>query len=138
RGARIYAFEPIREVCAALRINAELYGEGVKVFGCGLSDAEREEVFTHYPRQTMMSGMRRYADAAYEREVVKLSMANEEARGEEGMGILLEEAEELLAGRFEAREERCRLRRLSDVMREEGVGRIDLLKVDVQRAEMDV
>jgi len=43
-----------------------------------------------------------------------------------------------LQRRFEEQTERCRLRRLSDVMREEGAERIDLLKVDVQRSELDV
>jgi amino acid adenylation domain-containing protein len=64
---------------------------------------------------------------------VKLAMQRAEAGAE-----LLSEADELLQQRFEMRTETCRLRRLSDVMREEGVERIDLLKVDVQRSEMDV
>jgi len=131
-GARIYAFEPIGETCSVLRVNAELYGtKAVKVFECGLSDREREESFTHYPRQTMMSGTSAYADTEYEKEVVKLAL--KEAGAE-----LLSEADELLQQRFETRPERCRLRRLSEVMREEGVDLIDLLKVDVQRSEMDV
>jgi FkbM family methyltransferase len=129
---RIYAFEPIGEVCAALRVNAELYGrEAVTVYECGLSDREGEASFTHYPRQTMMSGASEYADTEYEKEVVKLAL--KEAGAE-----LLSEADELLRRQFETRTERCRLRRLSDVMREAGVERIDLLKVDVQRSEMDV
>jgi FkbM family methyltransferase len=135
--ARVYAFEPIEEVCAALRVNAELYGaKAARVFQCGLSDQEREEVFTHYPHQTMMSGASAYADTEYEKEVVKHALR--QAEGEAGQELLLSETEDLLQRRFEARNERCRLRRLSDVMREEGVERIDLLKVDVQRAELDV
>jgi len=50
----------------------------------------------------------------------------------------LAQAEELLAGRFEGRIEQCRMRRLSEVIREEGVAAIELLKVDVQRAELEV
>jgi amino acid adenylation domain-containing protein/FkbM family methyltransferase len=131
--ARIHAFEPIAEVRAALRLNAELYGrKAVKVYACGLSDREREESFTHYPRQTMMSGASAYADTEYEKEVVKLALQ------QGGSELLASEAEALLQQRFEMRTERCRLRRLSDVMREEGVERIDLLKVDVQRSELDV
>jgi amino acid adenylation domain-containing protein/FkbM family methyltransferase len=136
--ARIYAFEPIKEVCAALRVNAELYGATVTVFNHGLSDQEREASFTFYPRQSMMSGMSEYADAAYEKEVVKRSMRNEQERGTAGMAVLLAQADELLADRFTEQREQCRLRRLSDVFAEQGVERIDLLKIDVQRAEMDV
>jgi amino acid adenylation domain-containing protein/FkbM family methyltransferase len=136
--ARVFSFEPIGEVCEALRINAELYGADVKVAQCGMSDREREETFTFYPRQSMMSGASAYADAEYDKEVIKRAMRNEQRRGADGMGLLLGEADELLAHRFVARTERCRLRRLSDVIREEGVARIDLLKVDVQGAELDV
>jgi len=107
----------------------------VKVYECGLSDREREESFTYYPRQTMMSGASMYADTEYEKEVIKLAMRQADGGEQE---LLLQEADELLQRRFEEQTERCRLRRLSDVMREEGVERIDLLKVDVQRSELDV
>ena len=117
-GARVFAFEPIGDVYAALRLNAELYGaDAVKVYDCGLSDREREETFTYYPRQTMMSGRSAYADTEYEKEVVKLALRQSEQE------LLLGEADELLQRRFETQTERCRLRRLSDVMREERVER---------------
>jgi hypothetical protein len=40
--------------------------------------------------------------------------------------------------RFQAVEFECRLRTLSGVIREEGIDRIDLLKVDVEKSEYDV
>jgi amino acid adenylation domain-containing protein/FkbM family methyltransferase len=139
KGTRIYAFEPIKEVAAALRINSQLYGTDVRVFQHGMSNQDREETFTFYPRQSMMSGISEYADAAYEKEVVTLTMRNEQQRGNATeLGLLVKEADEFLTGRFVEERQRCRLRRLSDVMREEDVERIDLLKVDVQRAELDV
>jgi len=51
---------------------------------------------------------------------------------------LLEQADEIPAGRYEGESYQCCLRRLSDVIATEGVERIDLLKIDVQRAELDV
>src|SRR5207237_553543 len=39
--ARIYAFEPIAEICQSLRLNAELYGSRVEVFDHGLAATER-------------------------------------------------------------------------------------------------
>ncbi|MFL6285361.1 MAG: amino acid adenylation domain-containing protein, partial [Pyrinomonadaceae bacterium] len=137
--ARVYAFEPLTEVAECLRANARVYGRGrVRVFGHGLSDAEREEEFSYYPRYTMMSGERRYADAEGEVSVITRYLENERAGGSEEAGELLANSRALLEGRFEERRERCRLRRLSEVMREEGVAWVDLLKVDVQRAESDV
>ena len=137
-GARIYAFEPLAELCATLRVNSQLLGGAVKVFDYGLWDTEQEVEFTYYERYTMMSGVKAYADAAAEVAVIKSYLRQEEAQGASGAGELLAQAEELLAGRFEGRNERCRMRRLSDVIREEGVAAIELLKVDVQRAELEV
>jgi len=135
---RVYAFEPIAPIFEALRINADLYGANVKLFPIGLSHEERTESFTFYPRYSMMSGLSAYADAAGEVEVVKRYLRNEGRAGSPESAGLLEHADEILSGRFTAELCESRLRRLSDVIREEGVGRIDLLKVDVQRAELDV
>jgi FkbM family methyltransferase len=137
--ARVYAFEPLEEVCQALRANARAHGGGrVKVFAHGLSERERVEEFSYYPRYTMMSGQSTYADPASEVGVIERYLKNELAQGRGEAAELLAHSEQLLEGRFEERRERCQLRRLADVMREEGVEWIDLLKVDVQRAELDV
>ncbi|HWS53546.1 MAG TPA: amino acid adenylation domain-containing protein, partial [Pyrinomonadaceae bacterium] len=137
--ARVYAFEPIPELYETLKVNAELYGGGsVRTFPFGISDAERAETFTFYERYTMMSGQSAYADAPDEVEVIKKYLRHEEERGVEGAAELLEHASELLEGRFRGTERECRLRPLGDVIRETGVELIDLLKIDVQRAELDV
>src|SRR6185312_12559499 len=136
--ARVYAFEPLAAVCASLRQNARLGGGRIRVFEHGLSGAEGEVQFTYYPRYTMMSGQSEYADAAGEVEVIKRYLANEAGGGSSEAAALLREADELLAGRFTGQVQQCRLRRLTDVLREEQVRRVDLLKIDVQRAEWDV
>ncbi|HEX8353744.1 MAG TPA: amino acid adenylation domain-containing protein, partial [Pyrinomonadaceae bacterium] len=135
---RVYAFEPITPIFETLRINAGLYGSNVKLFPIGLSHEERTETFTYYPRYSMMSGLSAYADAEDEVEVIKRYIHNEGRAGSPDSEGLLEHADEILAGRFSFELCESRLRRLSDVIREEGVSHIDLLKVDVQRAELDV
>ncbi len=137
-GARVYAFEPIAPLFETLRLNAELYGDGVKLFPFGLSDRRASETFTFYPNYSMMSGRRDYAHAGGDVEVIKRYMRNQQEEGVSEMGALLEHADELLKDRFEGVEYPAQLRPLSEVIAEEGVGRIDLLKVDVQRAELDV
>ncbi len=128
----IYAFEPIPEVFAALRINARLYGLDAHLFDCGLSDAPGTAEFTYYPNVTLISG--RFADATEEREVVRSFLRTQERAGE----ITASEVEELLGARLEAKRVNARLRTLSDVIADEGVARIDLLKVDVEKAEREV
>jgi amino acid adenylation domain-containing protein/FkbM family methyltransferase len=131
--ARVYAFEPIPAVAAVLRLNAALHGGGVRVLEHGLAEREGEAVFTFYPHASVLSG--RFADAAEERDTVKaflLHSAESHAAGvREGLDALLEH-------RLEARPVTCRLRTLSQVIRDEGVRRIDLLKVDVEKSELEV
>ncbi len=137
-GARIYAFEPIAEVCESLQHNAELCHGAVKVCRYGLGARSGREEFSYYPQFSARSGLAAYADAADEVELIKQYLRNREALGEAGMESLAEMAEELLEGVFESRREECELRSVSEVIRTEGVETIDLLKIDVQRAELDV
>ncbi len=137
--AQVYAFEPIRPIFETLRINADLYGPNVKLFPFGLSHERKTDTFTYYPQYSMMSGLSAYARADGDVEVVKKYMRNQQEQGgADGVAVLLEHADELLAGRFVGEAHQSQLKTLSDVIREEKVERIDLLKVDVQRAELDV
>ncbi|HVR97902.1 MAG TPA: amino acid adenylation domain-containing protein, partial [Thermoanaerobaculia bacterium] len=136
--ARVYAFEPIAPIFDALRLNVDLYAPNVKLFPYGLAAAERQVELTFYPRYTMMSGLSDYAVPERETEVVRRYLDNLERSGDSGAGKLLAHARELLAGRFEPEVRPGLMRRLSDVLREEGIERVDLLKIDVQRAELDV
>ncbi|HEX8148767.1 MAG TPA: amino acid adenylation domain-containing protein [Pyrinomonadaceae bacterium] len=129
RGARVFAFEPVPATAAVLRANVELYGLDVEVFECGLADEPGRAVFTFYPRMSGMSG--RYADEGADAETVRAFMRNQDER-------LTAYADELLEGRFERESHECRLTTVSEVIREHGVERIDLLKVDVERSELDV
>jgi len=137
KGARVYAFEPIKPIYETLRINAGLYGgERVKLYQIGLGEENRKEWYTYYRGYSMMSGESRFATATEDIEVIKRYVQNEP--GSEELEALFNEAEEILTRRFEEEKYECEVRRLADVIREEKVERIDLLKVDVQRAEMDV
>ena len=130
-GARVYAFEPIPPIFETLRLNAALCSGNVKVFGFGLAAEDRIENFNFYPRSSMTSGMSAYANPEEEDAVARKFIANTAAE-------MLGEADELLKGRFESFPYSCRLRRLSDVINEEKIESIDLLKIDVERAEIDV
>jgi FkbM family methyltransferase len=137
-GARVYAFEPIKPIFDCLQLNSELYGHDVKAFAHGLSDDEKRESFSYYPRYAMMSGQRSYANPTGDKEVIRRFLDNRRQNGSMGAETLLANTDDLLAQRFDEELAECRLRRLSEVIREQDVARIDLLKIDVQRAEVDV
>ncbi|HEX8145434.1 MAG TPA: amino acid adenylation domain-containing protein, partial [Pyrinomonadaceae bacterium] len=130
--ARLYAFEPLPPLFEVLKMNMALHAEDVKVFECGLSNETRGETFTFYPHCSIISGQ--HADAAQEREVVRSFLLHDGAGDEISAGMM----EELLSARLESESYECRLKTLSEVMADEGVERIDLLKVDVEKSEMEV
>ena len=126
----IYAFEPNPVVCELLRVNSNLYGTNVKVYECGLSNQDKTAEFTYYPRASVWSGF--YADPLEDENYFRTAVMNQQ------VAEAIEHMDELMDGRFEGQLFTCKLRRLSDVIRENNVERIDLLKIDVERAEMDV
>jgi amino acid adenylation domain-containing protein/FkbM family methyltransferase len=140
--AKIFAFEPIPQVFEVLQKNAAACAAAcaaeVKVFQCGLAETSRTEDFVYYPLSSMMSSLSSYANREEEIAVVKKFLQNQQALGSSEAGDFLDEANALLAERFKGQVYRCPLRRLSDVIREEKIQQIDLLKIDVQRAELDV
>jgi amino acid adenylation domain-containing protein/FkbM family methyltransferase len=136
--ACVYAFEPIKEIYQCLSQNAARYGARIKVFPCGLSDREREAIFTYYPGFSAMSRLEGYSSKNEDKELVRRYLKNEQQRGVAGSEKLLAYADELLEARLEGQVRLCLLRRLSDVIKEQGIERINLLKIDVEHAEEDV
>ncbi|HEX3183550.1 MAG TPA: amino acid adenylation domain-containing protein, partial [Pyrinomonadaceae bacterium] len=127
--SRVYAFEPIPETHDVLRRNVELHGIKGQTFVCALSSYNGTAQFTYYPRTSTMSGA--YANAAEDERVSRAFLRQQH----EGM-VAYED--ELMEGRFETREVSVSVRTLSDVISSEGVERIDLLKIDVEKSELDV
>ncbi|GAA6624124.1 amino acid adenylation domain-containing protein [Scytonema sp. NUACC26] len=133
----IYAFEPIPPTFQVLRLNTDLYGLDVKVFECGISNNAKSETFTFYPHLSMMSG--RFADRMEDREVVKLFEFNQQQVSKSYDEPLQEELlDQVLTERLTSENFTCQLKTISDVIRENHVERIDLLKIDAEKSELDV
>jgi amino acid adenylation domain-containing protein/FkbM family methyltransferase len=134
---RVYAFEPLEEISDLLNTNAELYGGQVKTFSFGLAENDKQAIFTYYPQYTMMSGLSDYADAASDLRAAQRFLRRTQEAKEESAAVL-DSAGELVKDWFVPQIYQGRLRRLSEVMREEGIERINLLKIGAQRAELDI
>ena len=129
RNLRVHAFEPVPAVFSLLASNVGRYGLDVRLHRAGLWRETGVVRMSYYPRWSSMSGA--FGDEVEERELTRRVL---ERRGGEAAA----HAEELMEGRFEAVEVECRMRTLSEVLAEEGVERIDLLKVDVEKSEEEV
>jgi amino acid adenylation domain-containing protein/FkbM family methyltransferase len=135
RDARLYCFEPLPPAFQVLIANASLYAPDAKLFECGLSNRSEQQRFTYYPEATVMSGQ--HAEAADERAMVNRHILNREQLSA-GEGLEEGMLEELLDDRLQTETYECRLRRLSDVIAEEEIEQIDLLKIDVEKSELEV
>ncbi len=136
--AEVYAFEPVPEVFDKLQQNVEARSVAVRMFNCGLSDREQEVTFYYYPNISIMSCRHDYINWENEVDLIKRYVANERESGPPGREEHLAEVESLAHKDFEFAERRCQLRTMSAVIDEVGVSGIDLIKIDAQRAELDV
>ncbi|MHC0066349.1 FkbM family methyltransferase [Nostoc sp. UIC 10890] len=132
----IYAFEPAPPLFEILRLNTTLHEVNVKLFNLGISNEPKTATFTFYPHSSGMSSF--YAEKEEEKEVLKAIMVNQLERGMNGMNEVMEYADELLGERLREQNFTCQLKPLSEIIREQKVERIDLLKIDVQKSELDV
>jgi len=131
KNVKVFAFEPIPQIFEALAMNATLYGNGVRTFSYGLAEREQRTEFVFYPNSTSQSG--RYADADDERQVLRSIIDN--VNGDKNRASAMEE---IIQQRVDGVPVICNLKTISQVMREEGIKRIDLLKIDVEKSELDV
>jgi amino acid adenylation domain-containing protein/FkbM family methyltransferase len=136
RNPRIYTFEPNPTVFELLRANAELYLPEARLFNCGISSVDGELPFTFLEGFSLLSGL--YVDQEQEREMVLQFMKNQGRAGAEGMDRLLTEAEDILEQRFKSKTFQVPIRTVSSVMDQNGIQRVDLLKINVEKAELDV
>jgi amino acid adenylation domain-containing protein/FkbM family methyltransferase len=133
--ARVFAIEPAPPLLEALRLNTQAMQDRVALLDFGLSNRAGTAQLTYYPTLTGMSSL--YPDRAEEKALLGNILKNL-ARGREGVQELLSHADEYIAERLVSTTYPCELRTLSQVIAETKVEVIDLLKIDVQKAELDV
>jgi FkbM family methyltransferase len=141
--SRIYAFEPIPPTFEILRANARLHHLPAKLFNCGLADRAQTVPFTFYPKLPGLAG--RFAEdtscQALIRVIIEQSVQAwiqaDPSRKDDPH--LLQEITTSLENEYLHREtHHCPLKTLSQVIQEEQIVQIDLLKVDVESSEIDV
>ncbi|WP_331759045.1 FkbM family methyltransferase [Streptomyces anulatus] len=137
----VHAFEPVPIVARALQTNMSLYGISGTVSCAAAGAIAGVRALTFYPHSSLQSGF--YADVERDQHIVG-EYARHQAEALPGLPAELRAAAaEALAPTARARtadpqELQVPVTRLSDWIRDNAVSRIDLLKVDAERAEEDV
>ncbi|MBB5897949.1 FkbM family methyltransferase [Kutzneria kofuensis] len=144
---RIYAFEPLPPLHTTLERNArEFFNGRLTALPYGLAAGDAELDFSYFPAATIFSSSRRnQGNVEADRKRVTASIVEMIRQG--GLGPALRHVPapvlRLLVGRQlrvmrKLETHRVSVRPLSAVLDEQGIDRVDLLKVDVEGAELDV
>jgi FkbH-like protein/FkbM family methyltransferase len=137
RDACVYAFEPSPLAFQALKLNTSLYCSNVKIFNCGLSGRDGEAPFTFYRKSSVFSGY--HADAQADRAALKTIVRNMLRKHSAAESVGFQDlSDEMLAGRLESETFICPVKKLSTLIREEQLERIDLLKIDAEKSELGI
>jgi amino acid adenylation domain-containing protein/FkbM family methyltransferase len=131
----ILAFEPNPPAFERLQANAKAWGGRVLCLPYGLSSDEKWADFTFFEGMSLLSGV--YADPAKESRVVETYVLNGNGAHRMDAGWNAEVAQ-IVEERMRASTARVKLRTLSQVIAEHRLERIDLLKINVEKSELDV
>ncbi|AKN74580.1 31-O-demethyl-FK506 methyltransferase [Streptomyces sp. PBH53] len=134
-GARIIACEPLAELAAAVAVNAELHAADVTVVGKAVGAAEGQTDFTFYPHNSVMSGA--FADPDDDRRTLRgYLLTGADSEGADPQDRLM--ADRLAADLLATEPRRVAVTTLARIAADHALTRIDLLKIDVEKAEEDV
>ncbi len=136
KGARVYAFEPFPATFDALRGNVELYGLDVRLFNRGVAERPGQAEFTFYPNAPGLSG--RFAGTAEDIAENRALVLDWLERSGAGASITPEQIDEAIRDHLRTEVFPIELVSLSDIIREQGIDHIDLLKVDAEKSEADI
>jgi 31-O-methyltransferase len=125
--ALVHSFEPVAPLYDLLVENTAHYAACLP-HRYGLSDSRRNATIAYYPDAAAMSSL--YADPIADAVMVRTCLINN--------GKSPDDAQNAVDGRYDFIELECELRTISDIWSELELDHVDLLKVDVERSELDV
>jgi FkbM family methyltransferase len=143
---RVYAFEPVPAIFEVLRRNAQRFDpEKLKVFPCGLSQDTKTMTFAYYPNATALSNA--YPnDSRHLRDQIKgiilrnFKDAPPFLRWLRWLPMFLRSfiLDQHLKKTFQVEQVSCQLKTVSEIIHEYDIQQIDILKIDVEKSELDV
>jgi amino acid adenylation domain-containing protein/FkbM family methyltransferase len=136
--ARVYAVEPAAPTAAVLQVNVAVNGcENVTVHEVALSDHVGASTITFYPHSVGMSSV--HPDSSQEAATLTSIIGNQFRQDLiDGAPELHSFTGDLVNAKLVEQKLRCSLIRLSDLIAAEGIDRVDLLKIDVQKSELEL
>lgn len=138
-GVTIFAAEPAPDVYALLVENVTRHSVNARCLNLGVGAHPGTRQFTYYPRSSGMSSF--YGEQKEEADSLKAVMANsldQSAYSDEERREMMLNLDGWIERRLESEIKHCPITTISQLMWTYQVPRIDLLKMDVQKSELDV
>lgn len=145
---RVHCFEPVAPIFYVLQKNLNRYdGEAMRAYPYGLSNRAGTVEFAYYPSAPVLSTEFPDPEADHQ-EVKEATLTNIIHMPEAPVSLhllkwlpaVLREAilDTALKRTLRYQTVQCELKTLSAFIREQGIERIDLLKIDAEKAELDI
>ncbi|WP_414563197.1 MULTISPECIES: FkbM family methyltransferase [unclassified Anabaena] len=142
----VYSFEPIPDIYEVLNANVKgLNAENIKLFPCGLSQQSGEVKFTYYPNMTFGSTAYPIIKNSEIDDLKDIAVANFKHFPASiswlrwlPYSVFSRIINYKLTSSFQGQQVDCQLKTISEIIFEHQIEQIDLLKVDVEKSEMDV
>ena len=144
----VHAFEPIPDIFEALRRNVELHpNPNVQIHNCGISGKAGSATFAFYPRASCMSSQFPNDSPEEKARIVEYIYSQMDRFPTPQIARILRlflgfsrtwVAERIFHYVNHRVDVSCQLRTLSEIIAEYQLNRIDLLKVDAERAELSI
>lgn len=152
KNINIYAFEPIPQTYQVLEQNVKsLDPEKIKTIACGISQTSKVETFAYYPNTTSIStaypdGSKKEIDKFKKAAFQKIDAIRDRNDLSSPLYWYTKIPRFLLSlildykfkKAFIVEQVTCHLKTLSEVIQEYKIHKIDLLKIDVEKSELDV
>ena len=135
KNSTIYACEPAPEVYDLLKANCDAYGSNVRALNVGVSDKRKTATFTFYEKSSVFSGF--HSDETEDRDAIQAVVRNMLSESIQDESVE-EYINELTADRLRRKTYESQLTSLSDIIRENRIDKIDLLKIDAEKSELDI
>lgn len=143
---KVFAFEPIPDIFSALNQNARKYNpEKIIVYQIGLGSKSQTTDFAYYPKATAISSM--YPDSSEEgKKLFSKTIRKSLEQFSFPLNLIKFLPSPLLYFAIDKivdfvhheKKVTCQVKTVSQILMERSINQVDLLKIDVERAELDV
>ena len=144
----LHSFEPVPQIFRVLKLNVERFNsDKTKIYNCGLSNESKDAVeFKYFPKASGFSTRFPDESKAFRKSISSIMLGKPEELPASVRNQINRVPQFLrsfilnlkLSDNLKSETVTCQLKTISQVVQEQNIQQIDLLKIDVEKSELDV